>query len=251
MVPSRSKPICADCHSYGLPVLSILVPTYNERENISELTKLLLESLSSVNFELLFIDDNSPDGTADLAKELAEVYGNIRVIQRPGKMGLGSAVVDGVKAARGEFIAVMDADLQHPPDLLPRMFEQTKNGCSLAVASRYVDGGRIEGWSIWRRLVSLAAVKFAHLLLPKTRRIRDPMSGCFMLEKKCQKGVDFNPIGYKILLEMLVKGDYSGIVEVPYTFRPRRQGESKLDLFVVWNYVRHLLRLFISNPAHR
>jgi len=202
---------------------SILIPTYNERDNIQELTKRIWESLSSTDFEVIFIDDNSPDNTAEVAEKLAEVYGNIKVLRRPSKLGLASAVLDGVKVAAGNIIAVMDADLQHPPEVLPLMFEKA-NGYDIVVASRYVDGGDIEGWSIWRRVISWGAIKLAHLLLPKTRKVRDPMSGFFMFRKKVVDEAQLNPIGFKILLEILVKGKYSSVSEVPYTFKPRKKG---------------------------
>ena len=130
---------------------SIIIPTYNEKENIPELTRRIYESLSSIDFEVIFVDDNSPDNTAEVAEKLAEAYGNIKVLRRPVKLGLASAVLDGVKVAAGNIIAVMDADLQHPPEVLPLMFEKVRYGYDIVVASRYVDGGDIESWSVLRR----------------------------------------------------------------------------------------------------
>jgi len=222
---------------------SILIPTYNEKENIPELTKQIWKSFSSIDFEIIFIDDNSPDGTAEVAEELADVYGNIKVLLRSSKRGLASAVLDGIKASVGNVIAVMDADLQHPPNILPVMFEKVKNGYDIVVASRYVEGGAVEGWSVWRRLVSRSAIKLAHLLLPKTRDIKDPMSGFFMFKKKVVDQVKLNPLGFKILLEILVRGKYSLVVEVPYTFKRRKKGESKLGFGEILKYILHVLTL--------
>lgn len=226
---------------------SILIPTYNEKENIPELTKRIWESLSSIDFEVIFIDDNSPDHTAEVAEKLAEVYGNIKVLRRPSKLGLASAVIDGLRIAKGNIIAVMDADLQHPPELLPIMFEKAKNGYDIVVASRYVDGGDIEEWTVWRRLVSWSAIKIAQLLLPKARNVKDPMSGFFLFKKEVINGIRLNPIGFKILLEILVRGKYNSVSEVPYTFKPRRKGNSKLCLEEIFNYILYVIRLMRSN----
>ena len=225
---------------------SILIPTYNEKENIPELTKRIWESLSSIVFEVIFIDDNSPDHTAEVAEKLAEVYGNIKVLRRHSKLGLASAVLDGMKVAEGNIIAVMDADLQHPPELLPIMFEKARNGYDIVVASRYFDGGSVEGWSVWRRLISWGAIKIAHLLLSRTRKVKDPMSGFFMFKKEVVDGVQLNPLGFKILLEILVKGKYSLVAEVPYNFKSRKKGKSKMGLKEIINYVIFILRLLRS-----
>jgi len=226
---------------------SILIPTYNEKENIPELTKRIWESLSSIDFEVIFIDDNSPDHTAEVAEKLAEVYGNIKILKRSSKLGLATAVLDGLEYAEGNIIAVMDADLQHPPELLPIMFERAKYGYDIVVASRYVDGGGVEGWSMLRRLISWGAIKLAYLLLPRTRKVKDPMSGFFMFKKEVIDGVQLNPLGFKILLEILIRGKYSLVSEVPYTFKPRRKGKSKLCLKEVFNYIIYVISLFRSN----
>ncbi|MEM3660048.1 MAG: glycosyltransferase [Thermoproteota archaeon] len=123
------------------------MPTYNEAANIPELLERVETSLKGLEAEIVFVDDNSPDGTAELAETLGEKYGNVKVLKRPYKMGLGSAVLHGVKLAEAEFVAVMDADLQHPPELLPEMLEKVKQGYVLAVASRYVEGGSKAGAS--------------------------------------------------------------------------------------------------------
>ena len=230
------------CSSYDV-TLSVIVPTYNERENIPELIDRIESSLKSMNFELIIVDDNSPDGTAEVAEKLNTKYGNIEVVKRPGKFGLGSAVSDGFRKAEGEVLAVMDADLQHPPELLPEMFEKIMQGYDLVVASRYVEGGNIEGFSLWRRIISKGAMIFAHLLLPMTRGVRDVTSGYFMLKRSVIEGIRLNSLSYKILLEILVKGRHSSIVEAAYTFGSRRRGKSKLGLKEIWEYLVHIYRL--------
>ena len=224
-------------------MLSVIVPTYNERENIAELIERIETALKEVNLEVIVVDDGSPDGTADAAEELNKIYGNVRVHRRPGKMGLASAIMDGIDLASFDVVAVIDADLQHPPEHLPEMFSKIMEGCDLVIASRYVEGGMIEGWSFWRRLISKSATKLAHFLLPETRKIKDVMSGYFMLRKSILRNVKLNPKGYKILLEILVKGRYESTAEVPYTFKLRVRGKSKLKFNEILNYLHLIFKL--------
>jgi len=223
--------------------LSIIVPTYNEAENIRELIERIEASLKGLDFEVIVVDDSSPDGTAEIAEELGKAYGNVKVVKRPRKMGLASAVLEGMKTAKHELIAVMDADLQHPPELLPKLLERAREGHDVVVASRYVEGGGAEGWSFWRRLISRGATLLAHALLPQTRKVKDPLSGFFLLKKSVVEGVELNPTGYKLLLEVLVRGRYGSVVEVPYVFKARRRGRSKLGLKEVFDYVVFLFKL--------
>lgn len=223
--------------------LAIIIPTYNEAVNIPELLERIEASLKSLEAEIIFVDDNSPDGTASLAETLGEKYGNVKVLKRPRKMGLGSAVLDGVKLSEACFVAVMDADLQHPPEILPEMLEKLKQGYVLIVASRYVEGGGIEGWSLKRKLVSSFATKLAHRLLPGVRKVKDPLSGFFMIQKSILENTRLNPRGFKILLEILAKANPETVAEVPYTFKPRRRGRSKLSIREIVSYAILLLRL--------
>jgi len=220
-----------------------VIPTYNEAQNIEELIPRIESSLKGLLHEIIIVDDGSPDGTADVAESLGRRYGNIRVLRRPKKMGLASAIADGLKIAKGEIVAVMDADLQHPPELLSKMLRTIREGYDLVIASRYVGGGRVEGWSPLRRLISRGATILAHLLLPETRGIRDPLSGYFMVKRDAIEGIELSLIGYKLLLEVLVKRKGIRIVEVPYTFRPRKKGESKLKIEEIINYAVLLLKL--------
>jgi dolichol-phosphate mannosyltransferase len=228
--------------------LSAVVPTYMEKESISELIGRIESSLNLLEFELIIVDDASQDGTAECAENLNRHYGNIIVVKRRGKLGLSSAVLDGFEKAGAEVLAAMDADLQHPPKLLPQMYIKIEEGYDLVIASRHVEGGTIEGWSLRRRILSKGAAFLAHALLPRTRNIKDVMSGFFMFRRSIIEEVKLNPVGFKALLEVIVKGKYDSVAEVPYIFRPRRRGKSRLSLTEVWNYIVHIYRL-LRNPS--
>lgn len=231
--------------------LSIIIPTYMEAETVPKLIERIEDALKGVDFEIIIIDDNSPDGTAGIAEGLNIKFGNIRVVRRPGKLGLGSAVTDGLRLARARLIAVMDADLQHPPEALTHMLEGLRRGCDIVIASRYVKGGGAEGLSAWRRLVSKGATILAHISLPKTSRVSDPLSGYFALHKKVINGIKLNPIGYKILLEILAKGRYGRVCEIPYSFQRRAGGRSKLGLREILLYLKHLYSLVKEASEYR
>lgn len=224
-------------------MLSIIVPTYMEKESLPELVGRIESSLKPEKFEIIIVDDASPDGTAECAEDLNKDYRNIKLVRRGDKLGLSSAVLDGFKRASAQVLAVMDADLQHPPELLSRMYAKISEGYDLVVASRYAEGGSIDGLSLRRRIVSKGATSLAHVLLPRTRNVRDVMSGFFMLRRNVIEEVKLNPVGFKILLEIIVRGNHSLVTEVPYTFKPRIRGKSSLSLKEAWNYIIHIYRL--------
>ena len=219
--------------------LSLIVPTYCERQNIATLIERVHQSLSSYSYELIVVDDNSPDGTSELAQSLSKDY-PVRVITRRNERGLASAVVEGFKQAVGGILGVIDADLQHPPEILPELLGGVRNGAEVAIASRYVKGGGSEGWSMSRRIISRASKVLAALLLPSIRGIKDPLSGFFLLRREVIDGVELSPTGYKILLEVIVKGKAREIAEVPYIFREREKGKSNLSAGEGINYLKHL-----------
>lgn len=223
--------------------LSIIVPTYNEAENLERLVDGIFKTLRSSDFELIIVDDNSPDGTGKLADELASKNRNIIVVHRPGKLGLGTAILDGVAVSRGEIIGVIDADLQHPPEVLKTMLERAEEGADIVVASRYVDGGRVEGWSWLRKIISKGALWLSHLFLPQTKNVKDTLSGYFLFKKDVIKDATIDVKEFKLLIEILAKGRYEKVVEVPYTFRARIAGKSKLGTKQIFSYVKQLLRL--------
>ena len=230
--------------------LSLVLPTFNECENISQVIRRLEKVLGGAAFEIIVVDDNSPDGTAQIARALNMEYGNIKVCERSGKLGLSSAVLHGFRNANGNIFAVMDADLQHPPEILREMYLKIVHGFDLVIASRYVKGGGIRNWEVTRIIFSKAATLMAHVLLPNSRRVKDVMSGCFMVRKSNLENSSLNPIGFKILLEILCKCVFKNIIEVPYVFTNRRNGKSNLGSKEINHYIVHLYRLFFNSAPH-
>ena len=220
-------------------MISIIVPTYNEKRNIIKLIPNIYRTLEEYEHEIVVVDDNSPDGTAKVAKELSKNY-PVKVLRRSGKLGLASAILHGFKHAEGDILGVIDADMQHPPECIKDFVQAILSGYDLAVGSRYMRGRNIQGWSRLRLLVSKGAIMLSKPLTD----VNDPMSGYFFLRRKVIKGITFNPIGYKILLEILVKGCYNNIKEVPYTFKIRENGKSKLGIVEYINYLKLLYHLY-------
>lgn len=215
------------------PRLSLVLPTYNEAANLERMVRALSEVLdkAGVSFEIVVVDDNSPDGTGAIADQLATgSSGRVRALHRKHERGLGTAVVAGWQAARGEILAVMDADGQHPPDLLPRLLAALDQGADVAVASRYISGSDIPRWNLLRRLGSKLATGITRLVLPGAAAgVRDPLSGCFALRRELIRGVQLKPLGFKILLEVLMRAPVTRVAEVEYVFAAREAGKSKLS----------------------
>ncbi len=222
--------------------ISIIVPTYNEKDNIIPLVKRIDRALSNYDYEIVFIDDNSSDGTAQIAVALSPRY-PVKVIVRKDKKGLASAFVDGLVHVTGRTIGVIDADLQHPPEVIPYLLREIQNGKDVVIASRYVEGGACQGWGLTRRIISKGAIFLTHLLLPSTRRISDPGSGFFMFKRQVVANANLRPTGYKILLEILMEGEFQNPAEVAYTFRTRGSGESKLNFRVQVDFLKHIYSL--------
>lgn len=222
--------------------VTLIIPTYHERDNITPLVERIHAALHGDDYRVLLVDDDSNDGTAELVSVLAKQY-PVDVFVRKNQRGLASAVVDGLRQATGDTIVVMDADLQHPPEVLPDLLKKLDSGADMVIASRYVPGGGCEGWGLARRINSKGAIFLAHLLLPTTRRIKDPMSGYFAFKKEGIAGADLKPIGYKIVLEILLMGKFKSVAEVPYTFVTRRRGQSKLNVRQQIEYLHHMYRL--------
>ena len=216
-------------------MISIVVPTYNEAGSLPKLAERLHEALAGGEWELVVVDDGSPDGTADIAEALAPRI-PVRVVRRAGKAGLASAVVAGFAAATGDVLVVMDADLSHPPEVVPALAAAIENGADLAVGSRYVRGGGVEDWPARRRIVSRVACLMGNALVP----VRDATSGFFALRRSVIDGVKLNPIGFKIGFEVIARGRYRTVVEVPYTFRDRELGASKFGRREIAQYVQQL-----------
>ena len=229
----------------GKPRVSVILPTYNERENIVKLVEMLAEYLSNYEYEIIVVDDNSPDGTAEVAEKLSSKYPLV-VIKRPRKMGLTSAIYDGVKSSSGDVVVVMDADLQHPPSLVPVLVSKTSE-CDIVIASRYVKGGGIEKWSFTRRVISAGAVLITRLLVAECRAVKDPVSGFFAARREVLlRWKPVVPEGYKALVEILKYAKPTRVCEVPYVFRSRGRGRSKLSSGVIFSYIKLLLKLAIT-----
>ena len=204
---------------------------------------------NQIDGELIVVDDNSPDGTGDIAEKLKEKY-NIKVVHREGKAGLSSAVVAGFKVASGDIFGVMDADLSHDPEIIPRLVAPLEeNKAQVSIGSRHVKGGGSENWPLIRRFISKTAIIMGRIVT----NVRDVTSGYFFLRKEVIDGVDINPIGFKIGLEIFVKGNYEHFIEIPFIFKDRRFGNSKLGKGEVINYIKHLfaLRKYLSSHKNK
>lgn len=227
-------------------MISLVIPTYREAGAIEPALRRAAAALASTGeeFELIVVDDFGGDDTADRAEALAGEL-PVRVLRRSGRRGLATAVADGWRAARGDVLGVMDADLQHPPEVLAQLFEALhRPGIDLAIASRYITGGRSRKWPWRRRVISWLTTHLAASALPWTLgAIHDPMSGMFLVRAEVLRGIELRPLGYKILLEVLARGRWRAFTEVPYRFRPRTEGESKLGVRQSIEYVLHLARL--------
>ncbi len=273
-------------------MLSIIIPTYNESQNILNLLNTIRNNLNAKNnVEVVIVDDNSPDGTVKLVEEYAtptssksstiiestntlqstttKSYENsknnrsiheskkgylIKVINRPNKSGLISAILEGIRASKGEYVLVMDADFSHPPEVIPQMLDEIQNsGYDIIVGSRFLKGGSIIGWPFSRNLISKGATKLAQYGLKI--KIKDPMSGFFVCKRHIVEGLDTDTKGYKILLEILAKNRGVKVKEIPYTFVQRKLGKSKMDLNVISDFLKAVWILYRygrkSRQAHQ
>jgi len=250
LIPVSDGPLLVPALSRGQSSairLSVVIPTLNERKNLEALIGQVTEILAPLvgdAYELIVVDDDSPDRTWELALALSSRYPHLRVMRREGVRGLATAVIRGWQVARGQILGVIDGDLQHPPEVLARLWAEMEQGAHLAVGSRHVRGGGVSGWRLDRRLLSRGAQLLGLLLLPGVLgRVRDPLSGCFMVRRQSLAGVRMDPSGYKILIEVLARAKPRWIAEVGYVFRERDVGESKVTSRIYWQYLRHLLRL--------
>lgn len=229
-------------------MLTLIVPTYNEGENVSTLTEAVLQIMEKEGvgeYEILFIDD-STDKTPEILYRLSLEHSVVRFIHRDRERGLGTAIIQGFKEARGDVLAVIDGDLQHPPQLLPLMLSLIPKGYDIVIPSRFIPGGSDGGLSLPRKIVSLVARYMAKILFRRVRSISDPTGGYFMVRRDVINAIDFDGSSWKILVELLVKGDYTRVAEVPYFFRAREIGASKLSIAAQLDYLRHLKNLFFS-----
>lgn len=216
------------------PALSIIIPTYNESDNVAPLVARLQKTLGLLSWEVIFVDDDSPDGTSARVKQLAAKYPNVRAIRRVGRRGLASAAIEGMLASAAPFVAVMDADLQHDETILPKMLDKARAGADLVVASRYSGSGSArEGLSPMRLMASRAVTRISQLFTRS--RTSDPMSGFFLMRRELAEDLapDLAGEGFKILLDVLMtagrRSREINVAEVPFSFRPRHAGQSKMN----------------------
>ncbi len=222
--------------------ISLITPTYNERENISLLVEEIFDVLKDhpdIDLELIVVDDNSPDGTGEVAESLVNRY-PVQVVHRAGKLGLGSAVMAGFERAERDLLGVMDADLSHDPIVLPQLIYGLRNH-DLAIGSRFDSESHVEQWAWYRRIISQLGVFFARQLTG----VQDPLSGYFFLHRRALKDLVLTSPGYKILLEILVKGHYKSFMEVPFVFRNRQYSSSKLNWTEYYLFMKQLLTFYI------
>src|SRR5579864_1598265 len=225
--------------------LGLVIPTLNEAGNIPVLLNRIHQSLSTVgiDYEILVVDDNSQDGTADVVNECSENDPRIRLFVRKRARGLAGAVIHGWEHTDADLLGVIDADLQHPPEILPSLLDPVLNDADIAIASRYARANGVGDWNKFRLFVSRAGTLATAPLQRKDLRVKDPLPGFFIVRRECLQDVKLQPQGFKILLEILVKGRIRKAVEVPFRFGNRHAGESKASFKVALQYFTLLGKL--------
>ena len=226
--------------------LALVIPTLREAES---LRGLLLEvravlSETQIPFEILVVDDDSRDGTVEIVSAIALEDPRVRILVRKDEKGLSGAILHGWQHSDAPILGVMDADLQHPPELLPKLLAEILGGRDVAIGSRYAKGGKLGGWNPLRKLISAIAVGVTWPLQRPSMRAKDPMSGFFLVRRHCLDKVVFQSSGFKLLLEILVRGHISSVHEVPFAFGRRARGASKASLKVAWEYLLLLVKLY-------
>jgi dolichol-phosphate mannosyltransferase len=241
--PYRSQ--VGDAES-ALPKLALVIPTLCEAENISSLlghVRSVLDPMA-VPYEILVVDDSSCDGTAEIVRKIAEEDPRVRLLVRQGERGLSGAILHGWQRTDAAVLGVMDADMQHPPELLPRLLSGILDDRDIVIGSRYTPGGELGEWNPARKLLSVAAVWVTWPLQRRRLRAKDPMSGFFLVQRRCVDRIRFQQSGFKLLLEILVRGRIESLQEVPFEFGRRYRGSSKANLKVAMDYARLLARLY-------
>ena len=229
------------------PKVALVIPTLHEAGNVRSLLDAARSTLAGVaaRWEIIVVDDDSRDGTEELVLAAAQNDARVRLLVRRGERGLAGAILHGWQETDAEILGVMDADMQHPPELLPRLLDEILDGKDLAVASRYAEGGSLGGWNLLRALVSSAAVWVTVPLQRSGLRVRDAMSGYFMVRRHSVDGIAFRTTGFKLLLEILVRGRIASVSETPFTFGKRKAGASKANVGVAWEYLQLLSALYV------
>lgn len=226
--------------------IALVIPTLREAESLRVVLGRVCAALeaTAAPFEVLVVDDDSQDGTEELVSRMSREDDRIRLLVRQGERGLSGAILHGWQHTDAEILAVMDADLQHPPNMLPELIKAMHQGHDMVVGSRYACGGRLGEWNPVRKFISAAAVWVTLPIQRRSLRVCDPMSGFFMVRRRCIKNLMFQPTGFKLLLEILVRGNLKSVCEVPFSFGNRVAGKSKASLKVAWDYLQLLVRLY-------
>lgn len=240
-------PLPAEVHTASAPeTLALVIPTLCEAENIGGLLRHVRSVLDPLNFpyEILVVDDDSPDGTGAAVSAIVLEDPRVRLLVRKGERGLSGAILHGWENTDAAILGVMDADLQHPPELLPQLLSAIRADCDIAIGSRYTPGGDLGQWNPVRKLLSAVAVWATWPIQRPGVRAHDPMTGFFLVRRECIDGVAFQRSGFKLLLEVLVRGRIKSVAEVPFAFGVRYRGASKANFKVAWDYALLLLRLY-------
>jgi dolichol-phosphate mannosyltransferase len=245
---TRSQPAAeaqARAHQ-DIEKLALIIPTLREADNLRELLGHLRSVLDPLEmaYEILVVDDDSRDGTEEIVSAIAHMDPRVRLLVRKGERGLSGAVLYGWRQTDAPILGVMDADLQHPPQLLPKLIAAILAGNDLAIGSRYTAGGQLGKWNPIRKWLSFAAIWATWPIQRPGVRAHDPMTGFFLVRRACIDGIAFQPSGFKLLLEILVRGRLHSVAEVPLAFGQRNLGVSKANFKVGWDYAKLLARLY-------
>jgi dolichol-phosphate mannosyltransferase len=233
--------------------LALVLPTLHEAGNIKAVLLRVRRSLDplGIPYEVIVVDDDSQDGTSEIVKEISEADPRVRLLVRRGARGLGGAVVHGWERSQAEIVGVIDADLQHPPEILPQLWKAIESGADLALASRYAAPGGLRDWNLARRGLSWLAIWLTEPLQKPEIRVKDPMTGFFLVRRACIRDIRLETQGFKILLEILVRGEVRSAVEIPFSFGLRKAGSSKAGLREGLNYISLLGRLWRDSLTPR
>jgi len=225
---------------------ALVIPTLNEAGNIAAVLDRSVAALSEaqLQWEILVVDDDSTDGTADRVRQYAQAEPRVRLLVRRGQRGLAGAITFGWSQTNANLLGVMDADLQHPPELLPALIGQVHDGSDIAIASRYIQPHSMDAWNPLRRLISRVGVLASRAVQRPTLKVKDPLSGFFVLKRDCIEGLHFQESGFKLLLEILAKGNIKSVSEIPFTFSVRQHGKSKAGAMTAVYYASLLYKLF-------
>jgi dolichol-phosphate mannosyltransferase len=224
---------------------ALVVPTLNERGNITAVLERAVAALSKqeMEWEILVVDDESTDGTTDLLRVYTRSVSRVRLLERHNQRGLAGAIMFGWENTEAELVGAMDADLQHPPELLPVLLREIQDGADIAIASRYLETDSMAEWNPVRRFLSRLGVAASKPVQPPKLHVHDPLSGFFVVRRECIAGINFQEAGFKLLLELLARGRIRSVAEIPFKFAVRTRGRSKANAMTAIHYFKLLCKL--------